>query len=39
MFMSAVTEYLRLRPHELVELGRLLAVDSHGAFEYACGLG
>src|SRR6266704_6051020 len=39
LFMSAVTEYLRLRPHELVELRRLLAVDSHGAFEYACGLG
>jgi hypothetical protein len=34
-----ITEYVRLRPHELVELRRLLAESSDDAYEYAGDLG
>jgi hypothetical protein len=33
--MSMITEYVRLRPHELTELRRLLAEEPDDAYEYA----
>jgi hypothetical protein len=36
--MSLTTEYMRLRPHELTELRRLLAEDPDSAYEYVEGL-
>jgi hypothetical protein len=36
--MSMITEYVRLRPHELAELYRLLVEDPDEAYEYAADL-
>src|SRR6266545_2756863 len=33
--MSMITEYVRLRPHELTELRRLLVEEPDAAYEYA----
>lgn len=37
--VSMIREYVRLRPHELVELRRLLAEEPDEAYEYAGDLG